>query len=50
MPYTVAVLAAASEDQGPGNTLRVVLLVSLVGAALLAWFLLRGYRNDDNND
>lgn len=50
MPYTVAVLAAASADQGPGNTLRVVLLVSLVGAALLAWFLLRGYRNDDNND
>ncbi|WP_329211157.1 hypothetical protein OG257_25705 [Streptomyces sp. NBC_00683] len=50
MPYTVAVLAAASEDQGPGSTLRVVLLVSLVGAALLAWFLLRGYRNDDNND
>ncbi|MET7364660.1 hypothetical protein ABZS61_02325 [Streptomyces sp. NPDC005566] len=50
MPYTVAVLAAASEDQGPGDTLRIVLLVSLVGAALLAWFLLRGYRNDDNND
>ncbi|MFD9504048.1 hypothetical protein [Streptomyces sp. NPDC060035] len=50
MPYTVAVLAAVSGDQGPGNTLRIVLLVSLVGAALLAWFLLRGYRNDDNND
>jgi len=27
-----------------------VLLVALVGAALLAWFLLRGYRDDDNND
>jgi len=37
-------LAAGSEQQGPGDTLRVVLLVSLVGAALLAWFLLRGYR------
>ncbi|MER5278451.1 hypothetical protein ABT025_22245 [Streptomyces sp. NPDC002809] len=50
MPHTVALLAAASEDQGPGNTIRIVLIVSLVGAALLAWFLLRGYRNDDNND
>ncbi|MFJ5720125.1 hypothetical protein [Streptomyces sp. NPDC093149] len=50
MPHTVALLAAASEDQGPGNTLRIVLLASLVGAGLLAWFLLRGYRNDDPND
>lgn len=50
MPHTVALLAAASGGQGPGNTLRIVLLASLVGAALLAWFLLRGYRNDDNND
>lgn len=50
MPHTVALLAAASEEQGPGNTIRIVLLVSLVGAALLAWFLLRGYRNDDNKD
>ncbi|WP_168712722.1 hypothetical protein [Streptomyces sp. A0958] len=50
MPHTVALLAAASGDQGPGNTIRIVLIVSLLGAALLAWFLLRGYRNDDNND
>ncbi|MET7648634.1 hypothetical protein ABZS83_34440 [Streptomyces sp. NPDC005426] len=50
MPHTVALFAAASGDQGPGNTIRVVLIASLVGAALLAWFLLRGYRNDDNND
>ncbi|MEU8627881.1 hypothetical protein [Streptomyces sp. NPDC048669] len=50
MQHTVALFAAASEEQGPGNTLRIVLLVSLVGAALMAWFLLRGYRNDDNND
>ncbi|WP_405687986.1 hypothetical protein [Streptomyces sp. NBC_00057] len=49
MPQTVALLAAASEDQGPGNTLRIVLLASLVGAVLLGWFLLRGYRNDDND-
>ena len=44
MPDTAALLAAASEQQGPGNTLRIVLIVSIVGAALLAWFLLRGYR------
>lgn len=50
MPHTVALFAAASEDRGPGNTIRIVLVVSLLGAALLAWFLLRGYRNDDNND
>ncbi|MET9659896.1 hypothetical protein [Streptomyces sp. NPDC006510] len=50
MPHNVALLAAASGDQGPGSTLRIVLLASLVGAVLLGWFLLRGYRNDDNND
>jgi len=50
MPHAVALFAAASEDQGPGNTIRIVLVASLLGVALLAWFLLRGYRNDDNND
>ncbi|MEV5969982.1 hypothetical protein [Streptomyces sp. NPDC051921] len=41
----VTSLLAATEQQGPGDTLRIFLLVSIVGAALLAWFLLRGYRN-----
>ncbi|MFF9690199.1 hypothetical protein [Streptomyces sp. NPDC014623] len=50
MPHTAVMLVAVPEDQGPGSTLRVVLLAALVGAALLAWLLLRGYRNDDNND
>ncbi|MEU2245672.1 hypothetical protein [Streptomyces sp. NPDC019224] len=50
MPHTVALFAAASGDQGPGSTIRIVLVASLLGAALLAWFLLRGYRNDDDND
>ncbi|MEV7868942.1 hypothetical protein AB0P17_23255 [Streptomyces sp. NPDC088124] len=50
MPETATLLAAASDQQGPGNTLRIVLVVSLVGAALLAWFLLRGYRDNDHND
>ncbi|HEY9437372.1 MAG TPA: hypothetical protein VIS29_01730 [Streptomyces sp.] len=49
MTYAAALLAAASEERGPGNTLRIVLLGSIVGAALLAWFLLRGYGKDDDN-
>ncbi|MFF9065001.1 hypothetical protein ACF09E_06535 [Streptomyces sp. NPDC014891] len=53
MPDTVdtaAALLAAAAQEGPGDTLRIVLLVSLVGGALLAWFLLRGYRTDDTGD
>jgi hypothetical protein len=47
MPDCAAVLLAASVEQGPGNLLRVVLVVSVLGAVLLAWFLLRGYRDKD---
>ncbi|MEU7069365.1 hypothetical protein AB0B30_03505 [Streptomyces narbonensis] len=50
MPDTIdatAALLAAAASEGPGDTLRIVLLGSIVGAALLAWFLLRGYRTDD---
>ncbi|MEW2065587.1 hypothetical protein [Streptomyces sp. NPDC007346] len=50
MPHTAVLLAAVAEEQGPGATLRIVLLASIVGAVLLAWFLLRGYRNKDDND
>lgn len=53
MPDTVdtaAALLAAAAQEGPGDTLRIVLLVSIVGGALLAWFLLRGYRTDDSGD
>ncbi|MDX2558826.1 hypothetical protein PV371_04075 [Streptomyces sp. TX20-6-3] len=53
MPDTVdtaATLLAAAAQEGPGDTLRIVLLVSIVGGALLAWFLLRGYRTDDSDD
>ncbi|MGW9305334.1 MULTISPECIES: hypothetical protein [Streptomyces] len=50
MPHTAVLLAAASNEQGPGATLRIVLLASIVGAVLLAWFLLRGYGNNDDND
>ncbi|MEU8823340.1 hypothetical protein [Streptomyces sp. NPDC048636] len=41
------VLAATSKDAGPGALLRVVIVVGVVGAGLLAWFLLRGYGKQD---
>ncbi|WP_432090149.1 hypothetical protein [Streptomyces sp. NRRL F-5630] len=37
-------LAVISNQPGPGNFLRTVLIVMVIGAILLAWFLLRGYR------
>ncbi|WP_369149628.1 hypothetical protein [Streptomyces sp. R44] len=52
MPDTAdaaAELLATAAQQGPGDTLRIVLLVSMVGCALAAWFLLRGYRRDDTD-
>ncbi|MFD4480684.1 hypothetical protein ACFWPU_31845 [Streptomyces sp. NPDC058471] len=36
--------ALAAKEQGAGNLLRVVLIVMVVGCVLVAWFLLRGYR------
>ncbi len=39
--------AGAAERQGSGDLLRVVLVVMIVGCALTAWFLLRGYRRKD---
>jgi hypothetical protein len=50
MPESATWLAAAASDQqGPGYTLRIVLLGSMVGVVLLAWFLLRGYRSDGSD-
>jgi hypothetical protein len=40
--------ATAADQQGAGDLLRIVLIVSVVGIVLLAWFLLRGYRQDDD--
>ncbi|QEU94414.1 hypothetical protein [Streptomyces kanamyceticus] len=42
--------AKAARDQGPGNLLRVVLLVSIVGCVLIAWLLLRGYRQGADDE
>lgn len=49
MPYTVALLAAASGQQEPAGTLRIGLLVPIVGAVPPDWFLPRGHGNEDNN-
>ncbi|MGV9880937.1 hypothetical protein [Streptomyces sp. NPDC003006] len=38
--------ARAAQQQGPGNLLRIVLIVMVVGCVLVGWFLLRGYRRD----
>jgi len=46
---TTLLAAAASGQQGPGDVLRIVLLVCLVGGVLLAWFLLRGYGGGNND-
>jgi hypothetical protein len=35
-------------QQGPGNLLRVVLVVMILGSVLVGWLLLRGYRRDDD--
>jgi hypothetical protein len=40
--------ASAASKQGPGDLLRVVLIVMVLGTVLTAWFLLRGYRRDDD--
>ncbi|MFD9796509.1 hypothetical protein ACFWXK_36770 [Streptomyces sp. NPDC059070] len=50
MPDAVTLLAAASDQQGPGNVLRILLLVSILGAGGLAWLLLRGYRSNEGGD
>ncbi|MEU0786972.1 hypothetical protein ABZ341_36090 [Streptomyces sp. NPDC006173] len=39
--------AHAADKQGPGNLLRVVLIVMVIGVVLAAWFLLRGYKRED---
>ncbi|NYI06644.1 hypothetical protein [Allostreptomyces psammosilenae] len=43
---SVVRLAADAGAQGPGTLLRVVIVVSVLGAVLGAWFLLRGYADD----
>lgn len=40
-------LVTAAEQQGAGLTLRIALIVMIVGGVLVAWFLLRGYGKND---
>ncbi|MEU4844105.1 hypothetical protein [Streptomyces gilvosporeus] len=50
MPHPSLLLAAAeqtSHADGPGWILRTVIIVGVLGAVFLAWFLLRGYGNQD---
>jgi hypothetical protein len=42
--------AEAAGQQGPGNLLRIVLIVMVVGCVLAGWFLLRGYRRGADED
>ncbi|MEC4014824.1 hypothetical protein [Streptomyces sp. H27-D2] len=42
-----ALLAVPAHTEGPGSLLRTLIVVSVVGAGLLAWFLLRGYGGQD---
>ncbi|MFE9250321.1 hypothetical protein [Streptomyces sp. NPDC007088] len=48
MAYTghsdTAFLAAVSDQPGPGNFLRILLVVMILGAVFMAWLLLHGYR------
>lgn len=38
---------AISDTAGPGPVMRTIIVVTVVGAALMAWFLLRGYSKDE---
>ncbi|MFF4396812.1 hypothetical protein [Streptomyces sp. NPDC001480] len=40
--------ASAAPQHGAGNLLRIVLVVMVLGCALTAWFLLRGYKRKDD--
>ena len=40
--------AVAAQQHGAGDLLRVVLVVMVLGCALTAWFLLRGYKRKDD--
>jgi hypothetical protein len=42
--------AVCRDTAGSGAPLRVLLVVAVVGIAATAWFLLRGYRDQDRHD
>ncbi|MBV2357317.1 hypothetical protein KUM39_23580 [Streptomyces sp. J2-1] len=38
----------AAPQHGTGDLLRIVIIVMVLGCALTAWFLLRGYKQNDD--
>ncbi|MGW2635519.1 hypothetical protein [Streptomyces sp. NPDC001348] len=40
--------ADAAPQHGTGSLLKIVLVVMVLGCALTAWFLLRGYKRKDD--
>ncbi|MBP0458438.1 MULTISPECIES: hypothetical protein [Streptomyces] len=46
---TLAAALATAGQQGAGTVLRVVIVVMVLGAVFLAWFLLRGYGDNGDN-
>ncbi|WP_335972334.1 MULTISPECIES: hypothetical protein [Streptomycetaceae] len=43
--HALTTTLAVSNSPGPGPVMRTFIVVAVVGAALLGWFLLRGYRD-----
>ncbi|TSB24597.1 hypothetical protein [Streptomyces benahoarensis] len=46
---TAGATGVSHADDGPGWLLRGVIIVGVLGAILLAWILLRGYGDSDDN-
>ncbi len=46
-PGFVELLAATKPHERPGMLMPTILLVTIVGVALIGWFVLRGYGNKD---
>ncbi|MFC4031784.1 hypothetical protein ACFO3J_09865 [Streptomyces polygonati] len=38
---------AVSDSAGPGPVMRSIIVIAVVGGVLIAWFVLRGYRDND---
>jgi hypothetical protein len=38
---------AINSSAGPGLVMRSIIVISVVGGVLIAWFVLRGYRDND---
>jgi hypothetical protein len=36
---------AVNQSPGPGPIMRSLIVISVVGVVLIAWFVLRGYRD-----